>query len=208
MYQFINQRCQLVIGQLGSIDAKKYVELHERMESGVDVASDSHFQGLYRNYWRMNVARLDAAFYAKYFQLLAEGQRSRNVDLDYIVRELAKGPENPSLQFSFATKLAHMIDPTVPVYDSFVAAFYFYVAPTPKRPFEERLNALMSFHGFLKREYDRVIRHGLLNEALQKFRTHFETMNRICDERIIDWLIWGCVSLLRGKAQRGEVLYE
>jgi hypothetical protein len=201
-----------VIGELARIDdLDKYVHLRERLlADGAEAALDAAFQRLYRTYWRMNVARLGDSFYSKYFTLLAECRRAGYADISEIVRALATADDSDkqSLQFSFATKLAHMVDPRIPVYDSFVAAFYFYNPPPSNRPFEERLAALLTFHSFLQAEYARVIDKGLLGEALRGFRAHFQIGNAICDERLIDWLLWGWVSLLRGEAQRrGEALY-
>lgn len=213
MYTLITEHRDLVIAELARInDLAKYFDLRKQLVSGtIDVATDQAFQRLYRNYWRMNVARLSDPFYATYFGVLAKSQRSGSVDLKDVVRLLASPDINAkrSLQLSFATKLAHMIDPRIPVYDSFVAAFYFYVTPAPDRSFEVRLDSYIAFHEFLRNEYQRVIREKLLDEALLAFRDRFGIGEDICDERLIDWLIWGWVSLLRsGSLQRGQATYS
>ena len=184
MYRLINQNREAIIADLSRInDVAQYLQLREDMRSGrVNVESDSEFQRRYRTYWRMNVARLGTSFYAKYFQLLARCQQHGSPDIGAIVRDLAADEhgEKQWLQFSFATKLAHMVDPRTPVYDSFVAAFYFYAAPTNELPFSERLSALLTFHSFLQREYKRIIHHGLLNDAIQAFRARFQIDHAIC----------------------------
>jgi hypothetical protein len=214
MYTSINRHHDVVIRELVRVDdPTSYLELRARLTSpATDVASDAAVQRLYRDYWRMNVARLGDRFYARYFQLLAHGQRAGSVDIGAVARELegvAEEGKRRSLQFSFASKLAHMVDPRVPVYDSFVAAFYFYDPPTSDRPLAERLDGLLTFHGFLRREYERIIRAGLLREAIEALRNQFQLADSLCDERIIDWLLWGWVSILRRAAQqRGDALYD
>lgn len=213
MYQLLSQHCDAVISELRRIDdLSKYLRLRALLLSKeVEVGSDTEFQRSYRNYWRMNVARLGERFYARYFQVLAQCRESGDVDIESIVRMISKteGAESQSLQFSFATKLAHMVDPRLPVYDSFVAAFYFYAAPASDRPFEERLHALLAFYAFLQAEYSRIIANDLLAVPLRQFRSAFQVGRALADERIIDWLIWGWVSLLRGGAQqRRNMLYE
>jgi len=212
VYRSINQHRDLIIAELARIDdLAKYAQLRAQFISRqVTVASDREFQRLYRSYWAMNPARLSERFYAKYFQLLAQCQQSGSVDIGGVARELANVDDGKkkSLQFSFATKLAHMVDPRVPVYDGFVAAFYFYVPPTPDLPFIERIDRLLKFHDFLRHEYERVIHNGLLGDAVGTFRDHFQMDDAVCDERVIDWILWGWVSLLRRQAQqRGEALY-
>jgi hypothetical protein len=150
----------------------------------------------------MNVARLSQRFYSRYFELLARYSSSQSVDVASLARELSSvdAEDEQSLQFSFASKLAHMIDPRLPVYDRFVAAFYFYVAPAGDGQFEARLVELMGFYNFLRHEYARVLGERLLSGAIQKFRERFT--DDIPDERIVDWLLWAWVSLLRRGAQR------
>ena len=118
---------------------------------------------------------------------------------------LSDTPERSSLQFSFATKLLNTIDSREPVYDTHVTSFYFFVPPASDRPFEARLDALLEFYEFLRGEYARVIGQGLLRPAIDQFRERVSADPDLCDERIVDLLIWGFVSLMRrGVQQSGE----
>jgi hypothetical protein len=77
------------------------------------------------SFWRMSAARrLSQRFYKSYFCLLMSS-KNRRVEARSVARWLLhRYPEN-GLQFSFATKLVHMADPSLPVYDSIVRAFFF-----------------------------------------------------------------------------------
>ena len=191
-------------------DVSTYLWLRSELTSRrTDIRTDTEFQRRYRRYWQMNVARLSQRFYSRYFELLARYSSSQSVDVASLARELSSvdAEDEQSLQFSFASKLGHMIDPRLPVYDRFVAAFYFYVAPAGDGKFEARLVELMGFYNFLRHEYARVLGEQLLSGAIQKFRERFT--DDFPDERIVDWLLWAWVSLLRRGAQRqGLLLYE
>ena len=158
----------------------------------------------------MNAARLPTAFYERYFALLSTCTEQGRVELEQVTRTICDvDGANYGLQFSFATKLVHMVDPTVPVFDSFVAAFYFFTPPTSGGPFDERLAKLLGFHRFLEREYARVLQNGLLRPSIDQLRRQQQLDSTIPDERIIDWLIWGWVELLRRGAQlRGTAQYD
>ena len=207
MYRMMNENCDDLLTELDRIsDLPRYIELRRRLFAG-DVAADEDFHALYRNYWQMNVARLGDPFYFRYFALLESLKKNRAGfvgDIDATLRELAlltNTTERPSLQFSFATKLLNTIDPRLPVYDSYVSQFFFFVAPPSNYSVDVRLSALLSFHAFLRAEYSRVIKEGLLTDAIARFREHFAIDSELCDERVIDMLIWGYVSLLRNGAQ-------
>jgi len=206
MYRMMNENCDELLAELDRIsDVPRYIELRRRLFAG-DVATDETFHALYRTYWQMNVARLGDPFYFRYFALLESLKRNPAgfAEIDATIRELAlisNTTERPSLQFSFATKLLNTIDPRLPVYDSYVSQFYFFVAPPSNYSVDARLAALLSFHAFLRAEYGRVIKEGLLIDAIARFRQHFAVDSELCDERVIDMLIWGFVSLLRNGAQ-------
>jgi hypothetical protein len=208
MYQLINKNIGAVIEAAHELGIPAYSDLRARLTT-VDVSKDAVFQKRYRDYWRMNVGRFGPAFYEGYFGILSECQRVGSGDLRQTIEMLSDmGSEPRGLQFSFATKLVHMIDPRVPVYDAYVAGFYFYVPPTSKMPRGERIRNLFSFHAFLRKEYQRVIDHGLLSASIAELRSGQPDSAGIPDERIIDWLIWGWVSYLRSGAQhRNEALY-
>jgi hypothetical protein len=207
VYRMMNENCEDLLAELDRIsDVPRYIELRRRLFAG-DVATDENFHALYRTYWQMNVARLGDPFYFRYFALLESLKKNGAGFLgtiDATIRELAlisNTTERPSLQFSFATKLLNTIDPRLPVYDSYVSQFFFFVAPPSNYPVDARLSALLSFHAFLRAEYSRVLNEGLLSEAIVRFRQHFAIDSELCDERVIDMLIWGYVSLLRNGAQ-------
>jgi hypothetical protein len=212
VYRLINKNCDAILAELERInDVSRYLEIQSLLTE-VDVSADTQFQRIYRAYWQMNVARLNDVFYERYFGLLESLKGAKITDVDRVVRQIVT-PSNStgreSLQFSFATKLVHTLDQRAPVYDRFVAAFYFFAAPSSGEAVDRRLGKLLAFYGFLRSEYARVIRDGLLEAAVRRFRDRFLVDEAFPDERIVDLLLWGFVSLLRsGVQQQGHALYE
>jgi hypothetical protein len=208
MYQLVNRNVAAVINAAENLGILEYLDLRSDL-SQPDSALNPDFQRRYRNYWRMNVGRFSPAFYDRYFRHLNECQRAGTVDIRRTIEiTSAPGEESRGLQFSFASKLVHMVEPSLPVYDSYVAAFYFYVPLPSGKPLSERVQGLLEFHAFLAREYRRIIDHGLLADAIAAFRRQHTASTAVPDQRIIDWLLWGWVAYLRTGAQhRGEALY-
>jgi hypothetical protein len=211
VYCFINRyAAELTTKLLGIGEPERYIRLREASRR-TDVRTDAVFQREYRDYWRMNPARLSSTFYELYFDILGECLTTGSTDVAMIVRRF--GSSNPGesrpIQFSFATKLAHMVDDQRPVYDSFVAAFYFFVSPSGEKPVASRLRTFLAFYEFLRSEYHRILSLGLLQPAIESLRKHVRPGYGLADERIIDWLVWAYVSQLRSGAQlRGNMLYK
>ena len=212
VYRLMNDHRDEVIAELNRIsDVPRYLELRRKMRE-VNVAIDTDFQQLYRDYWRMSLSRLGTPFYTRYFAHMEELKTRDTSPDEAAIRDIAMlsdTPERSSLQFSFATKLLNTLDSREPVYDTHVTAFYFFVPPASDRHFETRLDALLEFYAFLRGEYARVIEEDLLGPAIRRFREQLGIDAALRDERIVDLLIWGFVSLMRRNVQqRGEVMYR
>ena len=132
MYHLINENAKVVVDTAERLQIDAHHKLRADLKA-IDPSSDEDFQRRYRAYWRMNVGRFGQDFYSRYFEILRDCQQSGLSDVRSIIGQLSDiGAASRGLQFSFATKLAHMTDPHVPVYDSYVAAFYFYSPPSSK----------------------------------------------------------------------------
>jgi hypothetical protein len=201
MYDLINKYAELVVT---AAEDKGLIEDYEWL-----CLNPAHqdYQAKYRTFWVMGGAHLNARFYPVYFDLL---NQTRNVQrpadaatqLATVMRQLYEASENDagkrSIQFSFATKLLHTVDPHLPIYDSMVSEFYFFRGAI-KEDTDERIEEFVSFYSFLIDEYARVIRRGLLARAIESFRGRC-TPQHWTDEKIIDSLIWAFVPLLRNRS--------
>ena len=174
-------------------------------------AGEAEYQRRYRSYWAMNAARLSASFYTAYFDALkaAEIQNGTLKDLCKLLC-VASVRQNgtQTIQFSFATKLQHTVNPVLPIYDSRVARFYLFQEPSSDMPQPARIDRFVAFNDFLVREYARVIGEGYLSRSIQSFRNRFDAAN-VTDEKIIDWIIWAFVGFAdKGALLSGNIVYS
>lgn len=105
-------------------------------------------------------------------------------------------------------EVLHTLNPRLPIYDSKMARFFLFEAPSSDRPAPERIGKLITFHAFLEAEYKRVFNDGQLATAIDAFRQRFNP-ERHTDEKIVDWLIWTFVNLADGGALlNGQIVYR
>lgn len=208
MYHVINAHIDKILEQIPSGHVSGYDFLHSNRRN----VADREYQRRFKVFWRLNAALLSDAFCDHYFGVLSRilmGEK-RQWDITEITRQLYEvntHNDRQSLQFSFATKLLHSADDRSPIYDSLVAAFFFFSEPDRDKPLEERIDAFATFHRFLAAEYRRVINQDLLADSIFKFRKHFRP-ETFTEEKIVDSLIWGFVALQKkGAMCKGEVLY-
>jgi hypothetical protein len=204
MYSVISTFHQTIIGSI----PPQYVKQYERIRENVAQADNAEYQKDYKDFWRMNVSQLSKDFYARYFGLLkapTTPDLSGLCDTLYEVSTRLDGTR--TLQFSFATKLLHILNPHLPVYDSRVARFFLLKAHT-SGTVKERTEKLTAFHNFLVADYARIINSGQLAPAIAAFRERFNPQHHT-DEKIVDWLIWALVGLGEdGALVDGRIVYS
>ncbi len=200
MYSLINQNVGLILDQLSSKDTEAYSWLMANLAS-TNVSSNAAYQSKYRNFWVMLYP--SQTYCQAYFRLLQRLKGSKSIDPVAVCQALrldSKGKSgNDIIQFSFATKLAHMTNPDLPIYDHMIRQFYFLPTPAGDLAFDARLAGYLASYSFLKDEYRRVIADGLLARAIQEFRRVFP-MCEHSDVKVIDWLIWWFVKMAESGA--------
>lgn len=208
MYNLINVHIQPIMDIIQQ-DCGHVTE-YDWLIQNLNQCATQLYQDKYKDFWRLNVARLSENYRNVYFKAL-QGARGNPPDVGNLAQQLYGTPtrknEQQSLQFSFATKLVHMVAPTTPIYDSFVAAFYFFKEPASSS-LEQRVAALAAFHTFLSQEYNRILANNLLAESIQAFRQQFNPQ-QFTNEKVIDSLLWAYVKLMRnGGATNGTIIYR
>jgi hypothetical protein len=206
MYDLINANIGIVLQFIASDPTT--VPEYDWLVDNLQQVATKPYQDRYGVYWVMRFP--DRAWRKVYFQALQTAllNPANPPSLTVLATNLYNTPTNAlgqSNQFSFITKLVHMVDPHRPIYDDRVAAFYFFQKPDPG---SGQTQDYVNFHAFLVQEYRRVLKNGLLSQSIQSFRQRF-TPQHFADERVIDVLIWGYVGLLEaGALTSGQIMYR
>ncbi len=118
MHTLINQYIGCIIEAISlESHVQPYISLVQALH--VKPATDAGFQRDFCRYWRLNAARLSPEFIRAYFAHLQELKDQQNISVEAVARHLLKVPTNAnghSLQFSFATKLVHMLRLDQPIF--------------------------------------------------------------------------------------------
>lgn len=199
MYEIINRNIDRILDNVDEdLDIRIYLTLLNRFRN-VDVTRDTEFQNKYCRYWSLFGAGLSQNFRAEYFKLMERLKRRPLPSIGEVTRILYEVPSNSSgrkaLQFSFASKLLHTLDPHRPIYDSHVATFYRFSVPNPTKSFEDRLQGFLGFYDFLMVEYKKVLTTQVLMQPIARFRHQFSVSDEYTDEKIVDTLIWRAMDL-------------
>jgi len=167
-----------------------------------DEKVDETFRNDYKRFWRFR--GVNREWQARYFRLLQNIKRNgAQPDWEEICDKTpGTRQDSPSIEFSFATKLAHMVDPTRPIYDGNVRALYLLKEPNGN------VNYCHEVYNFLVTEYARVKGDHLLDESLNRFRQELNPGTSFTDEKIIDSLIWVFVKWAGPAFLEGKHRYE
>lgn len=205
MYSAINRHAHEVVASIDDDHVSTYLGLIRDLPGRL---GEEAYRRDYRRFWVMR--GLSAGFYQGYFQTLAEAWQNQITFRDAL-EILFQIPCTQSgkrrVHASFASKLCHMCNRQLPIYDSVVADFFFFKPPGYDRNPEDRIAEYDRFYQFLVAEYDRVIRMGLLAAAIGVFRGQYPQLG-LTDQKVIDSLIWAFAKQLRnGAILNGQVQF-
>ncbi|WP_439628316.1 hypothetical protein [Gemmata sp.] len=96
------------------------VRVYEWLEAHKGEPNNPVFQFVFRSYYRIDSAGLTARWKARSFEFLGRREGGLGTILEGLY-QVPTARNVKSLQFSFATKLLHTLDPRQPIYDSKVA---------------------------------------------------------------------------------------
>jgi hypothetical protein len=168
-----------------------------------DVSNSYHYRKRYSAFWKLSGAGLDEKFKKAYLTYLENNKSNPNISVIDVCEYLYELPANytgaKKLQFSFATKLVHMVNPEMPIYDRMVKNFFHFSEPGSKLGLYARIDWCDDIYTFLKEEYKRILRERLLEKSINIFRSRLNP-KYFSDEKIIDSLIWKYVSLAKNGA--------
>jgi hypothetical protein len=190
----IMQNCRNILNGIGQESVDVYHFLAEQFARG-SVTENLLFQFVYRSFYGLDNAGLTEEFKKKYFELM-EAARGKVVDIRCLSEVLFDIPNKKgqnSLQFSFATKLTHTVDPEKPLYDGKIAK-YFRFQPSNgfRKGFANRVQPFLPFYDDLTRCYQRILADGTLTNVMQSFRSTYPTP--IPDIKILDFIFWSAGS--------------
>ncbi|WP_413483805.1 hypothetical protein [Shewanella baltica] len=203
MYSIINENIKII---LSSIKRESHIEpylylINEPRETEGEIFKDTEYRKKYRKFWSMNSARLPSEFYDAYFDTL-NSSYSNNINATEVALELYSIlTDKKSFQFSFASKLVHMSNTNLPIYDSMISSFYHMPEITQNTLRGKQLQSELNYN-FLLYEYNRILSSGILKSSILMFRNYFSIDEKYSDQKIIDSIIWGFISL----SKRGAVI--
>lgn len=150
-----------------------------------NVAENAEYQKKYNGYWVMG--RQSHEYYKKYFSILENNKNNKEISFNYVIKEL--NSIDNKIQFSFSSKLIHMINNEKPIYDKMVSHFY-NLPDWNGSCYDERIKKINRIYDFLIKEYKRVKNEDLLSISVKKARSYYDLDERFTDEKIMDSIIW------------------
>lgn len=182
-----------------------YLELLDNLSTN---KTDKDFERKFRKFWGMNRAISHDNFYNKYFSYF---NHTNNIELKKLIEDLSERKINnkgyKTAQLSFSSKLLHMKNPHLPIFDQHIKHFYFLSDYSEIQPIEKRIDTFLNDYKFLKLEFERIIENKLLGDFPDQIKREFNC--EITDEKAIDSIIWAFSSLLSsGAIKRGEIKFE
>ncbi len=164
-----------------------YLYLKMEYEKGNAVNPD--FQEKFKDFYNMRLFGFTEDFYKTYFGFLS----SKDADLKKILTDLSKIEDESgkkTVQLAFASKLIHMIDGDLPLYNSTVASEL--NLKISRGPIEKRIKSSLETYELLKTYYRAFQRREKLKNMMNEFREeHNYAEGVLPNTKLIDLFIKG-----------------
>lgn len=156
MYRVINRYADMIIDSFKYEDEiDPYIKI---MQSYSETKIDYHFIAIFKQYYKLNAARLSELFLKEYFEILKSNSSENVYELTKRLEKISCNSNNArKVHFSFSTKLKHTMDKNSPIYDSMIAAFYFLPSIKAEWNTEQKISTYKKAYEFLEFEYDRIL---------------------------------------------------
>jgi hypothetical protein len=193
----LQHRRRTIVGNIGRESVDVYRYLADEFASS-DVSENLVFQFVFRSFYGIDRAGLSPRFKTAYFRCMQDARTSlEGVSLWTVANRLKRckslrGLE--SLQFSFITKLANMVNPALPIWDSKIASLLGLCANasgdyvTRFKRMSERYDILLDANAALA---DSGLAHGLVED----FRAIYQADEQsIPFAKALDFVLWSAGS--------------
>jgi len=186
----IEDNAQSIIDDLSyeSIDVYKFLK-NEFLRGSI--TRNYLFQFVFRSFYRLDNAGLTNEFKIAYFELLEHYRNQSNIDIEEVLVKLyikknLKG--QPTLQFSFVTKMLNTIDDSIPIYDSHIARLFHMSRPSYK-DIAQSIDKYIDYLETIQTTYNEIIQDDLLPRTIALFDDKFEN-NNLSIIKKIDFIFW------------------
>lgn len=201
-YEKIIGNASAIIANIEAESLDVYLFLKQEYDRS-DIRENRVFQFLFRSFYRLDSAGLTPDFKQAFFKALEEKRGQKEVDLAELVRRfylIRNRRKQKSLQFSFTTKLANMINENYPIYDAEVARIFHFSAPlsAPQndKNFEDRLTKYLTFYESMKKCYAELLNNQILIPVLSEFKKHYpQQTDKIPFFKKVDFIFWSAGKL-------------
>lgn len=174
---------------------KSYLYLMEKLHT-CNVSKDVDFIKKYKNFYKMNMARLSKEFYDVYFEYLEENKsKIDSINFKDILVYLFKSNTSNRIEASFSSKLLATINPNMPVWDKNVLSQLGIQGPKIRKDDkEEQLkDAVKIYDELANKLHDNYLKTDIGKEYIRVFDETFKndfSIEKITPIKKIDFVLW------------------
>ena len=186
-----------ILKELDEESIAVYLFLRSQFSQG-NVGQNPLFQFVYRSYYRLDNAGLSPDFKTRYFELMECARSSGVINLPEMATELHRYKtlrKHKSLQFSFVTKLAAIVNPDYPIYDRAVGRALGFPPPAGGRNFDQGLKRSMQFYEWLRSLYSTLLADPTLLEVIRNLTATYPTATAVPQIKALDFIFWSAGKL-------------
>ena len=120
-------------------------------------------------------------------------QRLRpNAHIDQIpsvCKDLKLHDKNGKIHFSYATKMFHLLNPEIPIYDSMVAKVFRFNPPYSRQE-DIKLNKYLEFLKHISKCYEAIKKEDKIDSLIASIQEEYPQITKAGYTKVMDFMIW------------------
>lgn len=197
----INKYRDKIIEQISQEDIEIYNFIQEEYKRlGSILKENLIFKYVFKKYYLSSSARFfrDNS-YKTYFSSFSKLNIKNEDNINEIIKKtlLSLFPMRGNLEYSYASKMIHTVNPKYPIYDSYVKKTLRMKDITGKNN-DKKIKNIIENYIQISDLFDDIIKHNYLEKTINKFKK-MRNISKLNIVKILDFLFWSAGKLIDKK---------
>ncbi|HEC66330.1 MAG TPA: hypothetical protein ENI23_13665 [bacterium] len=154
-----------------------------------DVSKNLVFQYVFRKYFVMDRWTNDTYTFHFFNNMEKIRSNAQMVLIPQVCKELMKYDKDGKVYFSYTTKMFHIVNPDIPLYDNLVSkVFKFY--PLYSKSVDAKLKKYMDFLTHMRDCYEAIRKEDKIDGLIATYREKYPQITNAGYTKVMDFMIW------------------
>ena len=177
-----------ILQNLRGDEIEVYLFLRKQFKE-TNVSKNLVFQYMFRKYFVMD-RWTDDQYTTQFFKTMQRLRPNAHIDqIPSVCKDLKLHDKTGKIHFSYATKMFHLLNPEIPIYDSMVAKVFRFNPPYSRQE-DIKLNKYLEFLKHISKCYEAIKKEDKIDSLIASIQEEYPQIRKAGYTKVMDFMIW------------------